>query len=273
MMSAAPLPHPDHIVVVIMEDHSYQQVLGKPTYAQMLTWWVKPPQMQFQAPYLRSLAGQSAVFTNARATAHANQTDYQALFSGIAPQAHPDAPLIQNQASNIATELLAAGKTFGGYAEGLPRVGWDKGGHGDYAQTHNPWVAQKNVPASVNLPFSQFPANYNNLPTVSYVVPNQIHNMHSDSVLNGDKWLGSHINGYAKWARRHNSLLVITWDESHTPNDNIPTLFFGPMVKPGQYGEPVDHYSILNTVEQMAGVAPTNLAANATPITDVFRSA
>jgi hypothetical protein len=36
---------------------------------------------------------------------------------------------------------------------------------------------------------------------------------HPTEVANGDKWLKAHIDAYAQWAREHNSLLIITWDE------------------------------------------------------------
>lgn len=267
---ATTLPRPDHIVVVVLEDHSYQQIVGPPTYPSF-TWWVVQPPPQIYDPYLRSLAKQSAVFSNMTGTAHYNQTDYQALFSGLRGQKNPHAPLIQNQAPNIASELIASGQTFAGYSEGLPSVGWSHGDVGDYTQAHNPWVDLKNVPPSASLPFSSFPHDFSAFPTVSYVIPNEYHNMHSGPVSASDKWMASNIQPYAAWARRHNSLLVVTWDESHDPKNNIPTFLYGPMIKPGTYAKPMNHYALLSTLEQMVGLAPTNEAANYAPVTDVFR--
>src|SRR5207302_1758883 len=77
---------------------------------------------------------------------------------------------------------------------------------------------------SVNLPFTEFPtddAGFAKLPTVAFVIPNQIHDGHkSDAAPPGidygramDDWLRQHIEPYRRWALSHNSLLIITWDE------------------------------------------------------------
>ena len=43
------------------------------------------------------------------------------------------------------------------------------------------------------------------------------------------------------------------------------------MVKPGQYGEPIKHYSVLRTIEDLYDLRPLGHAAHAAPITDVWR--
>ena len=37
-------------------------------------------------------------------------------------------------------------------------------------------------------------------------------------VANGDKWLKEKMNGYYQWAKLHNSLFIVTFDEN---NDRI----------------------------------------------------
>jgi serine/threonine protein kinase len=44
-------------------------------------------------------------------------------------------------------------------------------GSGNYTRGHNPWAYFKNVPPSLNMPFSAFPSDFTKLPTVSIVVP------------------------------------------------------------------------------------------------------
>ena len=65
------------------------------------------------------------------------------------------------------------------------------------------------------------------LPTVSFVVPNQENDMHSGSVRTADDWLRRNIRPYVRWARRHNSLLVLTWDEGSGDDNHIATLVVG----------------------------------------------
>jgi hypothetical protein len=96
--------------------------------------------------------------------------------------------------------------------------------------------------------------------------------MHSASVQQGDTWLQNHMDGYVQWAKTHNSLLVVTWDEDDGSTTNqIPTLFVGPMVKTGTYSEPINHYSLLRTLEDLYTLPYANNSASATSISDVWK--
>ena len=268
LFSSSAIPRPDHVVVLLEEDHSYSEILGDVAPVPQV-WAVSPPPFVGNAPSLRELAKNGASFTNAFSVGNHNSVDYQAIFSGLIPTRGTPAPY---STPNLATELEAAGLSFGGYSEGLPRMGYNGDGPGDYTRAHNPWVDFSNVRASDNLPFARFPGDYSRLPTVSYVVPDEQHNMHSGTVLDGDMWFQGNIARYANWAMSHNSLLIVTWDESHQSNDQIPTLFFGPMVKRGLYSEHMTQANILRTIEDMYGLAPTGRSAQANPITDIFQT-
>jgi hypothetical protein len=111
------------------------------------------------------------------------------------------------------------------------------------------------------------PIGYEQLPTVSIVVPNEQHDAHSDSIAAADAWLKIHIKPYADWARTHNSLLVVTFDEDEatdasrgdpdrTGHDTIFTVFYGPSnrVIPGRYTERIDHLNVLATVLDRHGM-------------------
>ena len=96
--------------------------------------------------------------------------------------------------------------------------------------------------------------------------------MHDGTVAQADSWLHDHLDPYVTWAFAHNSLLVVTWDEDDSSGGNrIPTLFVGPMVRPGTYAEHIDHYSVLRTLTALYGSAPPGLAATRPPIRDVWR--
>jgi hypothetical protein len=272
LYSATSLPRPDHVVVLIEEDHSYQQILGPLVEASQQAWSVQPPLLINQAPRLRQLAANGASFTHAFSVGNSNLNDYQAIFSGKVPPTREPPLGSPYTDANIASELNAAGLSFGGYAESLPKVGYNGPDKGNYVFPHNPWKLFSNVPASQNMPFSKFPTKFANLPTVSYVVPNIQNDMHSGTIQDGDNWYQSHIAPYAKWALKHNSLLIVTWDESHANNDQIPTIFYGPMIKHGNYSEHITQSNILRTVEDMYGLTPTGRAAAATPITDIFKT-
>jgi len=182
-------------------------------------------------------------------------------------------PSTQLTAPSLGGQLIAEGLSFAGYSEDLPAAGSLVVKSGEYARKHNPWSDFTDVPqATSNLPFSDFPANdFSKLPTVSFVVPNQKHEMHSGTVKAGDDWLKSNIGPYATWARSHNSLLIVTWDEGRSDN-HIPTILFGAAVRKGNFAYASDHYRILRTIEQMYGLEPLGAAADNAPLRKLFRT-
>ena len=252
----AAIPRPDHTVVVIMENHAYSDVIGNPN-----------------APYIASLRNAGANFTDSHAITHPSEPNYLALFEGDTEGLTDDSCPHTYHAANIASVLLASGQTFLGYSESMPAFGYTGCNSGNYARRHNPWVNYANIPATVNLTFDAFPADYSELPNVAYVVPDLCHDMHDCSVATGDAWLASRLDSYVQWAMSHNSLFILTFDEDDgTATNQIPTIFVGPMVQPGDYPARIDHYSVLRTLEDMYGVPPTGKAANAEPITAVWKS-
>jgi phospholipase C len=253
-------PRPDHVVVVMEENHAFSEIIGSSS-----------------APYMNALAGQGASFTNSHAITHPSEPNYLALFSGSTQGLASDACPLSFTGPNLATELLAAKDSFGGYSEDLPNVGFTGCVAPDdfnplYARKHNPWVSFTNVAASVNMPWTSFPTDYQSLPTVSFVIPNQLNDMHSGSISQADSWLKSNLDGYVQWAKTHNSLLIVTWDEDDGSTANqIPTFFVGPMVKTGQYSESINHYNVLRTLEAMYGLPYAGESANASAITDIWQ--
>jgi hypothetical protein len=250
------LPATAHTVIVVMENHSYGEVIGNP-----------------QAPYINRLAGEGTVFTNSHAVAHPSEPNYLALFSGSTQGVSSDSCPDTFDAANLASELIAAHKTFTGYAESLPAPGGSVCSSGEYARKHVPWVDFSNVPPSATRPFSSFPTgNYGQLPAVSFVIPNLCDDMHDCSVATGDSWLRRNMGGYATWARQHASLLIVTWDEDDgSATNQIPTIFVGQEVRTGKSAMPITHYSVLHTIESLYQLPPNANAATAAVITSVWR--
>ncbi|MGZ3584761.1 MAG: alkaline phosphatase family protein [Ktedonobacterales bacterium] len=254
-----PLPHVDHLVIVVEENHSYDAITGAS-----------------DTPYLTALRQQGAVFSDAHGVSHPSQPNYLALFAGSTFGLTSDACPQQFTGPNLATALIAHGLRFTGYSESLPEAGSTVCADSSapdplYARKHNPWVDFASVPAQSNQPFSSFPRDFSQLPAVAFVVPNQQHDMHSGSVAAGDAWLQHNLAPYEAWAPAHNSLLIVTWDEDDGSGANhILTLFLGAHVKAGTYAETINHYDVLRTVEALEGLPFTNNAAHASTIADVW---
>jgi phosphatidylinositol-3-phosphatase len=288
---AAPrdLPRPDHIVIVIEENKGYDDIIGSSS-----------------APYLNNLVEQGALLTKFYAMHHPSQANYMEFFSGndqgifndICPKARFTKP-------SLGGSLIRGKLTFAGFAEDAPANPFVCQA-GLYVMRHCPWVEFKDVPTSLTRNMSTFPTTANgfeNLPAVAFVTPNLVNDMHSLSasdprvtgsaaipleVANGDKWLKAHIDAYAQWAREHNSLLIITWDEDsapyHYPNvrsktirtqppaNHIATIFVGSMVAAGTKSETVySFYDLLRTIEDMYGLPLLGGSKTARDITDIWK--
>jgi phosphatidylinositol-3-phosphatase len=255
-LAAAELPTLAHVVIVVEENRSQANIIGNQS-----------------APFINALAANGAMMAQSFAETHPSEPNYLALFAGDTFGVTKDVcPVNGGAQPNLGSELLAAGYTFVGYAEGLPSVGSAVCSAGKYARKHVPWANFTNIPPTNSVPFSAFPmGSYASLPTVSFVIPNNDDNMHDGSIAAGDAWLNRQLSGYANWAVANNSLLIVTWDEDdNTSRNQIPTVFYGAHVQRGSYNEQITHYNVLSTLEQMYGLPKTGNAAAAPAITAIW---
>lgn len=289
----AGLPVYDHVVIVVEENKDYEEIIGNPN-----------------APYINTvLKKEGANFTQFYGEEHNSQGNYFWLFSGnnqtvgFSDQVPTEGNNLNYPftAENLASQLLKNGFSFKGYSESLPAIGFNgtKSADGLYARKHVPWISFSNVPngsttqTSSHLRFIDFPAtpsDYAHLPTVAFVIPNLANDMHNgpitDSIPAGDRWLKDNIDSYYQWAKDHNSLLILTFDENNDKRkykgltnpfvdpqkcvgddrdheycvdmqNRIVTIFAGAHIKPGDYpeGQGITHVNLLRTIEAMYGLS------------------
>ncbi|PWT75149.1 MAG: acid phosphatase [Proteobacteria bacterium] len=263
----ADLPVYDHIVIVVEENKDFEQINSNPA-----------------APYINgTLKAEGATLVQMYAEEHNSEGNYFWLFSGSNHNVgfNDEIPSEKKAASNLGAQLIAAGRSFKGYSEGLPEVGSTVSMSGSYARATVPWVSFANVPngrtvaTSSNLRFEDFPTNFHDLPTVAFVIPNLINNMHDgvipSNIRAGDTWLRMHLDGYYQWAKQHNSLLIVTFDENDRTGatgltdpaavdpimrNRVITILAGARIGPGEYreGKGVTHVNLLRTLEAMYGL-------------------
>lgn len=248
---AGALPNYDHVVVVMEENRSFRHVVGNP-----------------QMPYFDALMQRGALLINYHGVAHPSLPNYLALFSGSTQGVDDDGCNYQLQGANLYTELRAAGDSFATYSDGLPQAGFDSCRDGAYRKKHNPAAYWAKTPAQVNQPFSAFPEDYSQLPDVALVIPDQQHDMHDGSPAQADAWLKAHLAAYADWAKTHDSLLIVTWDEDDgtTKTNHIATVIAGAHVQRGAYRQKADHYNLLRTLEALFDLPPLGKSKHAAPI-------
>ena len=250
---AQPLPRPDHIVIVVEENKSFAQIIGNP-----------------DAPYINALAKRGMLFTQSYGITHSSQPNYLALFSGSTHGIGNNACPLELGGANLASALIEKGLSFTSYAESMPQTGFDGCIHGAYYRKHNPAANWKEL-AAFNQPFSAFPQDFEKLPTVALVAPDQQNDMHDGSVAQGDAWLEKNIEPYARWAMAHNSLLIVTWDEDDgSAGNRVATLFIGPIVKFGISAQRINHYNILRTLSEMYGLPYLGESAQAASVGGVW---
>jgi hypothetical protein len=291
---SASLPKYDHIVIVIEENKDYEEVIGNAA-----------------APYINTvLKAEGANFTRMYGEEHYSQGNYFWLLSGSNQSVgfNDQVPTTLFDSSNLGQRLITKCEptkphtqclSFKGYAEDLPDIGStvefvQKDDCTQdctiYARKHVPWISFANVPdgrtveTSSNLRFKDFPRDFGDLPGIAFVIPNLENDMHNGNgvakmVRRGDDWLRAHIDPYYQWAKSHNSLLILTFDENNDkrryvgltnpdvkPTDEYTrdlqnrtvTIFAGAHIKPGDYDEPpagINHVSILRTIEVMYGLS------------------
>lgn len=253
---AAP-PRAEHVVLVIEENRSFQVIMDAK-----------------DTPYIHRLAQEGALFTQSYAITHPSEPNYLALFAGETEGLTDDSCPHDYKGDNLADALGGKKLAFVIYSENLPQEGFVGCASDDklYRRKHNPVPNFASAPVEANRPFSAFPADLNKLPTVAYVVPNMMDDMHDGSAAQADAWLKQNLDGYVRWAGAHHSLLILTWDEDDgTQNNQIVTLVVGEGVKPGRYNRHLTHYDVLRTLTDMYGLKPIGRGADAKAISNIWR--
>jgi phosphatidylinositol-3-phosphatase len=203
------VPKFDHQFVIMMENHSYDQIIGS----------------QY-TPYINQLASKDNLATNYYAVTHPSLPNYLAVVAGDTfgngaafnngypdpnggndnpptwSQGTPGAPSVCTtticdpgiNSPSIADQLKAAGLTWKTYQENIPSPGsnWANSttnGVNDklYAVKHNPFAYFTSVQNDPNLAnemvgFNQLQADLasGNAPNFSFIAPNQCNDMHGD---------------------------------------------------------------------------------------------
>jgi acid phosphatase len=239
------MPRWDHVVVVVLENQSADQVRA--------------------LPYLSSLRAAGRELTALYAVARPSQPNYIALFSG-GTQGVADNNSHDLTGENLSTRLAASGYRMVSWAQSLPTRGF-RGDAYPYLRKHNPAASFSTVPDDTIRPFSELPADFSTLPAVSFIIPDMVHDMHDDSPAHSDAWLGTVLPGYVAWAVTHRSLLIVTFDEPDTGLGAdvtlapILTILVGDGVRPSVSAQRLSLYSLLKYLLDSFGLPPLGLDA------------
>ena len=255
---------PAHIAVIVMENEEYGSIMGS-----------------HDAPYINSLAHDYGLAANMFAIAHPSLPNYLALTGGSTFGIQSDCTGCSVGESGLASQLSSARISWKAYMENLPRSCFTGASAGLYAKRHDPFVYYRDVVADPALcshvvPLTQLAADEqdNTLPTFVWITPNVCHDMHECDVATGDRFL-SRLGPPLIHALGPRGLLFLTWDEGSSDKGccklaaggHIVTILAGGAVRHhARLETPTDHYSVLQTVEDLLGLPRLRGAAcNCTP--------
>jgi hypothetical protein len=232
------LPTPDHVIVVVLENHSFSQVIGSPSM-----------------PYLNSLANAHSLATNYFADVHPSIGDYFMLTTGQLETVDDNFTGTVSD-DNIVRALNGAGKSWKAYMESIPSAGYLGGDAGTYLKHHDPFsyfsdVVSNTAQAANIVPFTQLQADMaaNTLPNFAFIAPNAVDDAHdcpgqastcldSAKLATADTWLKTNIDPLITSPAFANSVFIITWDEGDLTDvtnvgGQVATVLVGTHVKAG----------------------------------------
>jgi PKD repeat protein len=302
--NAGPAPQsPQHVVVVMMENLSYNSVVGSPN-----------------SPYQTSLANQCGVATSNFGATHASAANYLAVSSGDYPSyTAPGCGTIAACADpedNLYHQLSNAASSWAGYIESMPSncdpksSGTLTKSHDLYSNGHNPVIFFTDIPKAdcqandIGVPDLTSPSGSfwnalqsQTLPAFSFVTPNAANNdqgtgtkAHNQQAA--DTWVQKFI-GLVQQSNSYqagNTLVLVTYDEgagsdeitgedctnkaldlpvtngvsAHQDSCHVPLFVVDPYTPAGDHDPTFfDHYSITKTVEQLFGLPYLAHAADA----------
>ena len=269
------------VFVILMENHDWSAIAGNPS-----------------APFINTaLLPKASYATRYSGVRHPSEPNYLWLEGGtdygIADDADPAAHHVRNR-DHLVSLLDQAGIPWKTYQEGIDGTTCPLESHDLYAAKHNPFVFFDDVTDGLDAhsanciahirPLAELATDLQNGSVARYVfiTPNLCDDMHgaaacgpSDPVQIGDTWLAEWIPRLQASPAYANAAVVITWDENKGGDAPIGLIVVSPLAKGNGYSNaiPYTHSSLLRSLQEIFGVGPLLCdAANATPLSDLFRS-
>lgn len=302
--SGGGIPSYQHIFVLMMENHNYDQIIGNA-----------------YAPHINHLATTYGLATSYYGVTHPSEPNYVATIGGDYFGIQDDAPYTTTtpvshtiNGTNLADQIEAVSLTWKAYMGGLPSPGFtgfyapDKSNQ-LYASKHNPFMNFADIqtnPARLQriVPDTQLATDLQNgdVPAFSFIAPDQCHDMHggpaacpysakpgdaNDNFLvgQGDAYANTLVNtitGSSLWTQGNNAIVVV-WDENdfdstgvtgccdaNPGGGRVSTIV---ITNHGPRGltdpTPYNHYSLLRTIEDAFGLSSHLRRAGSATVTSM----
>jgi len=244
-----PLPR---VALIVLENHEYGEVIGGG-----------------EAPFLNRLARRGALATRYFGIAHPSLPNYLALLGGSTFGIDENCTACAARGDNLAAQLSRAGIPWRAYFQGLPSPCFRGAERGRYVKRHNPFmyfpsIAENEGRCRNVVPFGRLDADLHrgSLPVFSWIGPDLCDGAHDCGLRTADRLLSRLV---PRIVRRlgPGGLLVVTFDEGASRlgccgrpgGGRVATVLAGSAARQGfRLRRPLDHYSLLATIERRLGL-------------------
>lgn len=292
---ATPFPQYNHVFLIIEENEGFNNIIGNPA-----------------APEINALANDYGLATAYTGVSDPSEPNYVAMLGGSDFGINNDDPYFfpgnTVSASNLLSEMDAAGQSWKGYFQDMPYPGFRgycypakcngiPDSDTEYVAKHNGIVNFANLqnPTDMNkmVNMNQLGADLSSgsVPNFSYIVPDECHDMHGappwcvDSAKAGstddtqlvaaaDTLVGQTVNQITSspvWSTGNNAI-VVTWDEGNTATSKIATIV---ATNHGDRGvtdnTSYNHYSLLASLQASFGLGCLLNSCTANLMTPLFQ--
>jgi acid phosphatase len=251
---AGTLPRPARVAVLVLENRSYEQVIGSP-----------------QAPFLNRLAHRYALATRYFALTHPSLPNYVAMTGGETYGILTDCTVCDTEHHNLLNQLERAGIGWRAYFEALPRTGELIDRTTKYNPHYNPFGYYKRVEdfdgerdRIGNFADLRRDLARTRLPRFSWIAPDVFHDGHDGSLDAADRF-AAHLVPAVLRALGPRGVLYLLWDEGpdsdhrgaggSSGGGRVALIAAGGAAQRGaRTAVPANHYALLRTIEANLGV-------------------
>jgi len=237
-----------HVIIIVMENHSFSQVIGK-------------------APFMTALAKRCGLATNYHAITHPSLPNYLAMTSGSTHGIRSDCEPLQCpiRGPNLFTQAARHGLRWRSYAESMPSPCY-RGSRGLYAARHVPAVYYTRIHACGRHVRSlgrlrsgrlHFALHSGHAPALMFVTPNLCNDAHDCPLARGDAWLARWIPmivASPTYRHGHTAVLVV-FDEGGGGGNVVPLIVVSRYTPVNAVRHRLMlHFTELRTTEKMLGI-------------------
>jgi hypothetical protein len=262
-----PVPTFSHVTVVVMENKSFEAVVGSP-----------------QATRFNALRSEYASLDAYQGIAHPSQPNYIAMAAGSTHGVLDNRP-VDVSAPTVFDQLEQHGRDWRVYAENMPPGCFTgasaldgRDGPGEYVRKHNPaisFIAIQRDPARC-AKIGDLTAFDPGAADLEIVIPNMCHDSHDCPLETADAWLGELLAMImASTAYLEGGVIFVVFEESNDrqPRNHVPAIVISETVIRGHRSSvPHTHYSLLRTLQEAWSLPCLASSCEANTFGEVFAS-